>query len=57
MKKRVTTMRFVFCNDFVCKEHSNTEVKCDTRANPAADDEQASTGELVEVYFQIFLIS
>jgi len=39
MKNRVTTMRCVFCNDFVCKEHSKREVKCDTCANPAADDE------------------
>ena len=23
-----------FCNDFVCKEHSKGEVKCDTCANP-----------------------
>jgi hypothetical protein len=39
MKNRVTTMRCVFCNDFVCKEHSNREVKCHTCENPAADDE------------------
>jgi ribosomal protein S27E len=37
-KNRVTTMRCSSCNDFVCKEHSATEVKCDTCANPAADE-------------------
>jgi hypothetical protein len=39
MKNRVTTMRCVFYNDFVCKENLNREVKCHTCANPAADDE------------------
>jgi hypothetical protein len=39
MKNRVTTIRCVFCNDFVWKEHSNIEVKYDTFANAAADDE------------------
>jgi hypothetical protein len=37
-KSRVTTMRISSCNDFVCKEHSTTEVKYDTCANPAADE-------------------
>jgi len=32
-KNRVTTMRCFSCNDFVCKEHSATEVKCDTCTN------------------------
>ena len=37
-KNRVTTMRCSSCNDFVCKDHSKTDVKCDTCAHPATDE-------------------
>ena len=37
-KSRVTTMKCSSCNDFVCKDHAKTDVKCDTRAHPATDE-------------------
>ena len=37
-KNRVTTMRCSSCNDFVCKDYSKTDVKCDTCAHPATDE-------------------
>ena len=36
-KNRVTTMRCSSCNDFVCKDHAKTDVKCDTYAHLATD--------------------
>ena len=36
-KNRVTTMRCSSCNDFVCKDHAKTDVKCDTCAHLATD--------------------
>ena len=36
-KNRVTTMRCSSCNDFVCKDHAKTNVKCDTCAHLATD--------------------
>ena len=36
-KNRVTTMRRSSCNDFVCKDHAKTNVKCDTYAHLASD--------------------
>ena len=37
-KNRVTTMRCSSCNDFVCKDHAKTDVKCDTCAHLATDE-------------------
>ena len=37
-KSRVTTTKCSSCNDFVCKDHAKTDVKCDTRAHPATDE-------------------
>ena len=37
-KNRVTTMRCSSCNDFVCKNHAKTDVKCDTCAHLAGDE-------------------
>ena len=36
-KNRVTTMRCSSCNNFVCKDHAKTDVKCDTCAHLATD--------------------
>lgn len=40
-KNRVTTLRCSSCNEFVCKEHSVTEIKCDTCAHPAMEESDA----------------
>ena len=37
-KNRVTTMSCSSCNDFVCKDHAKTDVKCDTCAHLASDE-------------------
>ena len=37
-KNRVTTMRCFWCNDFVCKDHAKTDVKCDTCAHLASNE-------------------
>ena len=36
-KNRMTTMRCSSCNDFVCKDHAKTDVKCDTCAHFATN--------------------